>query len=68
VQQTERREIQVVAMTVGDEDDVRPRRRLRERHRAAKMGHPVAQQRVREDADAVQLQEDGCVPDVTNDQ
>ncbi len=58
----------MVAMAVRDEDDVRPWGRLPERHRTAEMGHPVAQQWVREDPDAVQFHEDGCVPDVANDQ
>jgi hypothetical protein len=55
-------------MPVRDQDDVRFRLRALERHGAAEVRHPVAQQRIGQQPDAVQVEEHGCMTDVANDQ
>ena len=54
-------------MPVLDEDGVDGLWRV-ERHRAPQMGDTVAKKRVREQANAVELDEHRSVPDVSNDQ
>jgi hypothetical protein len=58
----------VVVVAVRDEHPIDLGRRALHAHDAAEVRHPVAQQRIREQTDAVQLDEHRGVTDVPNDQ
>jgi len=63
------REVQVIVMRVGDEDDIHLDVLDEVGHFgrvAVEEAQPIDKQRVRENADAVDLDEDGRVSEVTN--
>ena len=63
----QRREVEVVVVPVRDQDGVGGRRLVVQRHGAPEVCYPPPQERVGEQAHAVQLDEHRAVPDVAND-
>jgi len=67
VEQAEGRQVEVVAVGVRDEDRVRVSQRLEVDRRSPKqVQHPATKQRVGQQPDAVELDQDRGVPDVTD--